>query len=154
MAKDFLKKKYNDHRFIIFDILNTLDTFDDYSTWKREEYVYKHILAMMIDSQVFMYDQLCLWNEIDPFFDELNKWPKVVEIGKQYIKEKNGDCKYILDNYKKAISLNKKTPLIGPKGERTLAQEKPRTGIKKMLKKAVKAIVPYGVVRIYQKAKH
>ena len=106
----------------------------------------------MIDSQVFMFDQLCLWEEIDIFLDKLNDWPEARKAGLDYIERKGGDCKVILQNYHDKIADNaeKRSPIIGG----AMTAEKSEHAIKRTwkwyLKKIVKMCIPYGILRLYQ----
>lgn len=153
VSRDFWKKKYKDHQYVILNILETINCMDDYPANKKK-YVYEHITAMMIDSQIFMFDQLCLWEEIDVFFKELKKWPEALEAGLNYVSKKNGDCHVIMQNYQNKISENaeKRTPIIGG-NETPSISNKPHSW-KWYLKKAIKACVPYGVLRVYQKIRY
>ena len=152
VSPGFWRKRHGDHRAIIFNILETLDRMPDYPKWRRVEFVYKHILAMMIDSQVFMYDQLCMWNEIDKLLQNLAKWPDACKAGLEYIEAKNGDCKFIMEHYKTAIRQGRKVPLTG-EGASGVSNVKACSIVMafKLLRKTVKMIVPYGLVRLYQR---
>lgn len=149
ISRDFWKKKYQDHKYVILNILKTINAMDDYPESKKK-YVYEHITAMMIDSQIFMFDQLCLWEEIDEFLKELEKWPNALTAGLEYIANKAGDCHVIMQHYQAKIEENaeKRTPIIGG-NEPLPVSNKPLTW-KWYLKKAVKACVPYGALRLYQ----
>lgn len=170
VSRGFWKKKYMDHCFVIFDILKKLDQWPDYTQWKKTEYVYKHMLAMMIDSQVFMYDQLCLWPEIEKFLEQLEQWPEAKAAGLEYIERKNDASKHILAEYKRAIQYGVQEPLVGEDG--SLLHVSAGGGLQKTalpaavvadakralnllslrtVKKLVKGIIPYGIIRIYQK---
>lgn len=156
VSKEFWERKHADHRFIIFDILRTLDRMVGYSEWRKHEYVYSHLLAMMVDSQVFMYDQLCMWKEIDSLLHELEQWPDARQKALQYIEDKNHDSKFILEHYEAAIRSNRKIPLVGSHGEHDSSGHT-RSGLMSVLhygKKALKAILPYGLIRIYQKKRY
>ena len=155
ISRDFWKKKYNDHRYIILNILRTLDTLEGYSEWRKKQYVYKHLLSMMVDSQIFMFDQLCLWNEIDGFLSELGKYPSALETAKAYITEKNHESLFILEHYQEAINLNRKTPMICEDGTRQIPgqagnETRPSLTENISLRKLIKAVMPYGAVRFYQ----
>lgn len=104
---------------------------------------------MMVDSQIFMYDQLCLWNEIDPFLEELGQWCDALEASINYIHQKNHDSAYILEHYKQAIQAESKSPLIGIDGTRKTTENV--KDAKKVIKKLMKAVLPYGMIRVYQK---
>lgn len=148
VSRDFWKKKYKDHKYVILNVLKTIHSMSDYSEAKKK-YVYEHITALMIDSQIFMYDQLCLWEEIDTFLDELKAWPKAKKAGLRYIKNKNGDCCVILEHYRDAMKIKpeKRSPIIG--GDYFASRSKSHS-LKWYTKKAVKACIPYGFLRIYQ----
>ena len=156
VSRDFWKKKYKDHQYVIFNILKTVQSMSDYSAAKRQ-YVYEHIIAQMSDSQVFMFDQLCLWEEIDAFFEELSQWPEALEAALNYIEEKNGDCKVILQEYKKRLEQTneKRTPIIGGKSEQQTDEVREvNHPWKWYLKRAIKACIPYGIMRLYQKERY
>ena len=148
VSRDFWKKKYKDHKYVILNVLKTIHSMPDYSEAKKK-YVYEHITALMIDSQIFMYDQLCLWEEIDAFLNELNVWPKAKKAGLKYIKAKNGDCCVILKHYHAAMKMKaeKRSPIIGGN---YFANGSKKHSVKWYAKKAVKACVPYGFLRLYQ----
>ena len=154
VSRGFWKKKYRDHEYVILNILDTIHKMDGYPENKKK-YVYEHIIAPMIDSQVFMFDQLCLWEEIDKFFEKLEAWPEALEAGQEYIKKKNGDCSFILMHYEDKIEedAEKRSPIIG--GDQPLpepaAKPEPKKSLGWYFKKVIKACVPYGIMRIYQK---
>ena len=148
VSRDFWKKKYKDHKYVILNVLKTIHSMPDYSEAKKK-YVYEHITALMIDSQIFMYDQLCLWEEIDAFLNELKAWPKARKEGLKYIKNKNGDCCVILEHYRDAMKIKpeKRSPIIG--GDYFVNHSRSHS-VKWYAKKAVKACIPYGILRLYQ----
>lgn|GEM_PF-34862 len=150
VSRGFWKKKYQDHRYIIFNVLNTLDRMGDFPR-RRKEYIYMHLIAMMVDSQIFMYDQLCLWNEIDPFLDELGKWPEAKKYVLEYVIKKDDASKKILEHYRGRLKwMTPKKPLINSDG----SMDRPQKGLFWIVKKAMKAVVPYGAIRIYQKIRY
>ena len=128
VSREFWKKKYMDHRYVILNILKTINEMPDYSDAKKK-YVYEHIMAPMIDSQVFMYDQLCLWEEIDGFLKDLNAWPEALEAGLNYIEKKGGDCSVIMRHYHDKIAENAQVrrPIIG--GSLPASQPNPKRGL-------------------------
>lgn len=152
VSKDFWKKKYMNHRYVIFNILETINSMPDYSAAKKK-YVYEHITAPMIDSQIFMYDQLCLWEEIDRFLSDLEKWPEAKQVGIDFIEKKNGDCAIILKNYKdrQKISADARVPIIN--GDPDSASVKHRS-LFWYIKKCIRAVLPYGIVRMIQKIRY
>ena len=136
VSKDFWKRKYKDHEFIIFNILKTLDDMSDYPE-NRKLFVYKHLIAMMVDSQIFMFDQVGKREEIDPFLENLGKWPEAKTASLDYIKEKYYDSQIILDKYKKVRGSK---PIIQP--DRQIKS----SARKEIVKKFVKAATPYGLL--------
>ena len=125
----------------------------DYSDAKKK-YVYEHITAPMIDSQVFMYDQLCLWEEIDGFLKDLNAWPEALEAGLNYIEKKGGDCSVIMRHYHGKIAENAQVrrPIIG--GSLPASQPNPKRGLMWYLKAVVKACLPYGIMKFIIKSRY
>lgn len=136
VSKDFWKRKYRDHEYIIFNILKTLDDMPDYPD-NRKRFVYKHLIAMMVDSQIFMFDQVGKREEIDAFLEELGKWPEAKAASLDYIRGKNVESQIILENYKTAHGSK---PIIRPDGRmRGFAG-------KGFVKKCLKAATPYGLL--------
>ena len=129
----------------------------DYSNAKKK-YVYEHITALMIDSQVFMYDQLCLWEEIDIFLKNLGEWPDALEAGLKYIEKKAGDCSVIMRHYHDKIEENaeKRTPIIG--GSQPVSQPDLKApvnrSLKWYLKAVIKACIPYGIMKVIIRSRH
>lgn len=149
VSRDFWKKKYKDHKYVILNILKTINSMPDYSAAKKK-YVYEHITALMIDSQVFMFDQLCLWEEIDTFFKDLEEWPEARAAGLAYIEKKNGDCAVIMSHYREKITVNteKRTPIINADQPAAAAVQLPEPkNWKWFVKAAIKAILPYGLMK-------
>lgn len=160
ISRDFWKTKYQNHRYVIINILKTIQNMPDYSAAKKK-YVYGHITALMIDSQVFMYDQLCLWKEIDPFLEELAAWPEARDAGLAYIQKKGGDCAVILKHYHAKIEEDevKPSPIIGGPNSASIpgSAQKPASAgksWKRYAKRILKACTPYGIMRIYHKLKY
>ena len=156
VSRDFWKKKYRDHEYVILNILDTIHKMDGYPKNKKK-YVYEHIVAPMIDSQVFMFDQLCLWEEIDKFFEKLQAWPDALEAGKKLIKDKNGDCSVILLHYREKIKeeTEKRSPIIsGSAPLPAIVQSIEELSVKKKIRKLIKACIPHGILRIYQKKRY
>ena len=80
--------------------------------------------------------------------NELNTWPKAKKAGLKYIKNKNGDCCVILEHYHDAMKIKqaKRSPIIG--GDYFTGSR--NHSVKWYAKKAVKACIPYGFLRLYQ----
>lgn len=137
VSPDFWKSKYEVHASIIFSILETLDQMEDFPP-NRKIYLYAHLIAMMADSQVFMYDQVRRWDEIDPFLDKLRQWPEAYAASMDYIKERDNSSQKILEHYR---NYSGPDPLILPDNTlRELSQAK------SPLKRLIRAITPYGLV--------
>ena len=154
ISRDFWKKKYKDHEYVIFNILDKVEKTYDLSDAKKK-YINRNIIAQMVDSQIFMYDALCYWDEIDKFLNKLKKYENAYKTSIDYINEKNGNCRLILYLYKKYVS-NRKTnrnSIIIPGKRECMADielgVKTRT-LKWYIKKVIKFISPYCLVRWVQ----
>lgn len=149
ISRDFWKKKYKDHEYIIFSILNYIEE-NDYSE-RKKEYVMRNIIAPMVDSQIFMYDAICKWKDIDPFLVKLKEYGNAYKESINYINKVNGNCALILRKYKNKHG-NKSIIVPGkyetPDDYHRLVEA---SGIKSKTKLLTKALLPYGLVRIIQK---
>ena len=146
VSKEFWSKKHKDHRFVILNTLEELERMEDYSDWRRKEYVYRLVLAPMIDSQIFMYDQLCLWSEIDSFLDDLDKHPEALNAGKEYINCVNGASKKILKKYRIAILIGRCKPITGKKSK--LVRLAKKLSENPRLKRLAKKFVPSQIISV------
>lgn len=157
VSRDFWRKKYKDHKYVIMNILKTIHAMPDYSDAKKR-YVYEHITALMIDSQVFMYDQMCLWEEIDIFLKDLGAWPEALEAGLKYIEKKAGDCSIIMRNYHDKIEENtpKRTPIIGggQSADQPVSLGPVSRDWKWYVKAVIKACIPYGIMKFIIKSRY
>lgn len=144
VSRDYWKKKYQDHEYIIFNILNKVLNDSEYSE-RKKVYILKNIIAQMVDSQIFMFDAICKWNELDEFLVKLKKYEEAYNYSMNYIKEKNGNCWLILNVYKKKINNNSNESIIIP-GLRETMDDIAAFSTKRLFKKAIKAIVPYGLI--------
>ncbi len=136
VSPEFWKKKYKDHEYIIFSILSTIEKIEDYPLI-RKNYVYKHILSPMIDSQIYMFDQICKWKELDAFLKKLHEWPEAEEAALAYVIKKDGSSAKILKKYKYCRG---NRPLIRADGsERNVSD--------KTVKEFVGLFVPYGLLK-------
>lgn len=155
VSRDFWKKKYKDHEYIIFNILDYLSN-NDYSDRKRK-YVLRNIIAPMVDSQIFMYDAICKWGNIDHLLERLKDYQGAYEESIDYIKKVDGNCALILMLYKKKAKKSDKSIIIpgviesikdyNDRHIRTIGSK----SLKSVVKKTSKAVLPYGVVRIIQR---
>ena len=98
VSVDFWKKKYKDHRYVLMNIVK--NTADNGFSKAKLRYINEHIVAQMTDSQVFMYGQLGLWEELKDFLRELQQYPNAYRAGMKLIRETNGDSLWILSQLK------------------------------------------------------
>ena len=76
-----------------------MENDDEFSLLKKK-YIYEHIIAQMVDSQIFMYDVALAWNEIDGFLSKLQQYTAAYTVSMEYIEKKQGNCQLILRKYK------------------------------------------------------
>ena len=145
------KKKYRDHATIIFHILSVINDDKDFSQMKKK-YIYEHIITQMVDSQIFMYDIALAWNEIDDFLLKLQQYATAYAVSMEYIEKKQGNCQLILRKYKNYSGTK---PIIIPGVYETIFDDdhigtnlNDMKGIKYYVKKMLKSILPYGIVRM------
>ena len=146
VSRDFWKAKYEVHASIIFNILETLDRMQDFPE-NRKHFLYAHLIAMMVDSQVFMYDQVCRWDQINSFLEHLGKWPAALEASFAYIEEKDDASQKILKQYRKCSGTK---PLINTDGTEHTMYNVHTLLSPGMVKKAVRSIVPYGLIKLWR----
>ena len=114
VSKGYWKKKYKEHIYVIFNIIKTVYNDEEFSDPKKQ-YIFNNLIAPMVDSQIFMFDALCLWTEIDEFLKELKQYPEIYEASIEFIENKQGNCQLILRDYKKKLGLFKMNkPIIVP----------------------------------------
>jgi len=159
ISREYWKKKYKDHLYIIFNILDTVYNSDEFSRLKKK-YIYKNIIAQMVDSQIFMFDYLCLWQEIDNFLDRLKEYPEAYEVSMNFITEKDGNSRLILEKYKTVLSYpNYKQPIIiaGIRENISDLDMYPLNNLNlnsklaKNAKRLVKCFTPYGLLKLFRK---
>ena len=149
ISRDFWRTKYQDHEYIIFNILEKVYGSSDFSE-RKLSYIYKNIIAPMVDTQIFMFDSLCLWKNIPSFLEKLKKYPGIYDLSINFIEKKDGNCRLILHKYKSKLRTGSKKPIIIP-GVRETMEHGEQTGI--TVKKLIKAALPGGFLYIYRKAK-
>lgn len=154
VSRTFWKKKYKDHKAIIDNIISFVMNSAVLNSAKKK-YIREHLLSQMIDSQLFMYDQLTLWEDAQKMLDDLkNTDIYTYEAAMNYIRNKNGDCNYILQHMSSAITFYqvhprvKRNPLTGA-NSCLPAKLTFQDFIKSSCKKGVKFITPYGLVQLY-----
>ena len=106
----------------------------------------------MVDSQVYMYDAVMAWDELDAFLSRLRKFTDAYQASIDYINQKEGNSQLILAMYKKH---NGNSPIIIPgicetihDAELLSKRGDKHKSIKWYLKKGIKCVFPYGIVRI------
>ena len=145
VSRDYWKGHYKDHEYVIFNILKYLENKADYPE-QRKNYAYRHYIAHMVDSQIFMFDQLSAWDELEEFLSRLAKYPLAYEASLEYVKDKKDASIYILDHYKKFVDVSRKQePLINLDGSHRLDQNK--TGALPV----IRAFIPYGLISLWRK---
>jgi len=159
ISRDYAKRKYKDHIYVIFNILEKVYNDKEFSKNKRT-YILNNIIGQMIDSQIYLFDYMCIWNEIDDFLEKLRKYPDAYDAGMNVINKKNGNCRLILQEYKKVIKSSKyDKPIVIP-GVRETVNDLNYcplnvgfgiSSCKANLKRAIKCIVPYGILKLYRK---
>lgn len=159
ISRDYAKRKYKDHIYVIFNILDKVYNDKEFSKNKMT-YILNNIIGQMVDSQIYLFDYMCLWNEIDEFLERLKKYPDAYEAGINVINKKNGNCKLILQEYKKILKFPKyDKPIIIPGERETVADLNycplevgfGISSCKTNLKRAIKCIIPYGLLKLYRK---
>ena len=159
ISKEAWKKKYKDHLYVIDNILKMVYDSGEFSECKRK-YILNNIIARMVDSQIFMLDCICKWDEIDGFLENLKKYPEAYKLSMDLIEKQDGNCRLILNEYKNVIKMkNYNEPII-------IAGVRERIGdldlhpiqrsvysvlSKKNIKRAIKCIMPYGLLKIYRR---
>lgn len=148
ISREFWKRKYRDHQYVIFNILNTVYSSNEFSK-RKKEYILNNIISIMVDSQLFMFDAVCKWNEIDEFLEKLKSYKDAYNSALDYIKTINGNTWLILNCYKQ-IPHNKTSPIIVPGQIESMSDiDKviPKTSGKK-IKRIIKGLIPYGIVML------
>jgi glycosyltransferase involved in cell wall biosynthesis len=147
VARETWKKKYRDHEKMLLKLVD-LAVGEKRLSPRKREYLIKNLIAPVTDTHVFMLDQLCRWDELDEFMKTLKKTPYIHSECIKFINAKNGESKTILARYKFRTNLKmlpfKNEPIIGKTGEAAW-----RITPAKM----IKAMVPYGIIRAYQKGR-
>lgn len=146
VSRDYWKGHYKDHEYVIFNILKYLNDRKEYPE-QRKLYAYRHYIAQMVDSQIFMFDQISAWDELEEFLKNLKKYPEAEAMALDYIKEKKDASIYILKHYKQMINKSKKEePLINQDGSHRLDGKK-----KIKIYPIIRVIIPYGLISLWRK---
>lgn len=143
---EFANKNIDHHEYIIMNILSSLDEMKDFPA-KKKDYVYSHIIALMVDTQIILYDRAGRWEKIKPFLDTLEKWPEAKVIVLDYINSPDKADKsssIILKEYEYHLE-NK--PIIEDNISKKMT-------VRRFIRRFIKGIIPYGLLRIYQKKKY
>lgn len=141
ISREYWKKKYKDHEYIIFNILDKVMSDEDY-TLRKKEYVLKNIIASMVDSQIFMFDTIIKYDELENFLEKLKQYPEAYETSIKYIEKLNGNCWLILNYYKKHMKVHANESIIIPGVRETVNDIIPKHTVKRI----IKAIIPYGLL--------
>ncbi|MBR6917939.1 MAG: glycosyltransferase [Clostridia bacterium] len=111
VSREYWKKKYRDHVYIIFNILDKVSSDSEYTAQKKM-YVYKNVIASMVDSQVFMYDAVGAYDELDGFLTKLRGYDEAFSFSMKFIAKRRGNCYLILKLYKYFMKNPGKGPII------------------------------------------
>lgn len=152
ISSEVWKKKYKDHKYIIFNILNKIYADKDFSD-NKIEYVLKYIISSMVDSQIFMYDSINKYDELDDFIQELKKYPDAYNYSMSYIEKVNGNCWLILKLYKNWKNKNESIIIPGVRESVNDIIQLKTLKSKQKIKLLVKAITPYGFLVLYRRYK-
>lgn len=152
ISREVWKKKYIDHKYIIFNILNKIYSDKDFSD-KKIEYVLKYIICSMVDSQIFMYDSINKYDELDGFIHELKKYPVAYNYSMSYIEKVNGNSWLILKLYKNWKNKNESIIIPGVRESVNDIFQLKTLKTKQKIKLLVKAITPYGFLVLYRRYK-
>ena len=138
------QKHHRNHRYIINNILETIHGRYDYPD-DLAEFIHQHYLAQLIASQVFIYDQLCMWEEIDPFLEEIKRFPSAFEAAMNHIQNRDAESHEILKRYKAELEAHATKPIIKPNGKPRADKNdipQPKSKIKRLARDAT----PYGLI--------
>lgn len=149
ISREYWKKKYKDHEYIIFNILDKVLNDKKY-TESKIQYIYKNIISQMVDSQIFMFDTLCKWDELEQFLERLKQYEQAYQYSINYIEKVNGNCWLILNYYKKKINSKDNSPIVIP-GVRESMNDVKFVKRNLKMKKIIKAITPYGLIYLRSK---
>lgn len=156
ISRDFWKKKYKDHEYILFNLCNYVMK-DKILSNRKKKYVSEKLIARMVDSQIFMYDQVVNWEELEIFLKKLKSYSTIYSISIKYIKEKAHDSDIILKYFSSAIKKNKniklekREPIINLDDSINL-KYKEKSSLINYSKRIAKWIVPHEVaIRISKK---
>ena len=147
ISKDFWKKKYKDHETILFHICGYVAEEKKLSV-RKKQYICEKIIAHMVDSQIFMFDQVTRWEELDVFLDKLKQYEPIYRVCMRYVKRKNHDSSNVLKYYRLAEQKNRKVPkeqrkpVVNADSSINSSYVK-QHGILEQAKKAAKWVVPY-----------
>lgn len=147
ISRDFWKKKYKDHEAIIFHICSYVTKEKELSA-RKKQYIAKRIIARMVDSQIFMFDQVTRWEEIHIFLEKLKQYETIYRISMRYVKNKNHDSSNILKLYSLAERKNRKVqaenrkPVVNHDSSINSSYLQRHVLLEKT-KKAAKWVVPY-----------
>lgn len=154
VSKEVWMKKYKEHERIIFNLINFIERDSGLASCKID-YIEEKLIAPMVNSQVYMYDQICKWDELMVFLRTLSNNNTVYTKCMSYIYDLNGDCKLILNKYLERVEQKENNypiiHIVSPSN--AIVENKSFSGIK-FIRKIIKMILPYGIVRIYQKKKY
>ena len=169
VSRDTWKRKWVDHLAVINRIVDFTERSGKLSPTKQR-YAREHILWQMIDSQVFMFDVLEMYDRLEQFLLDLEAFPKLSSGAIAYMIRRNSDCKRILNEYQQKLTCRPRarTPYLqrlealqsdvvaGQKTDAACALfvYDESYANRKSLRFKIKMLLPYGVVRAWQKRRY
>ena len=167
VSRDFWKRKWKDHLKVLQRLVEFAETTPTLS-FAKKRYIEEHILWQLIDSQVFMFDTLKKWEELEAFLLRLERYPRLSVGAIRYMIRRNSDCKRILETYQANLTTPPKarTPYLKmlekQLQEHALALNNGMGKFiydesfanKRSLRYRLKLCLPYGLVRMYQKRRY
>lgn len=106
VSRDFWKSRYKEHEEIVFHICDYIVQEQELSKEKKQ-YIITKIIVQMIDSQIFMYDQVMRWDELDIFLSRLKQYDAIWTSCMAYEENKKEDSYLILQHYEYAQEISK-----------------------------------------------
>lgn len=149
ISKDVWRKKYKDHQYIIFNILDTIYSSKEFSE-RKKVYILNNIISQMVDSQIFMFDAICKWDELDLFLKKLKTYDKAYDYALKHIESLNGNCWLIFNTYKN-IDPKRNSPIVVP-GQIESMDDIDLVSYDitfyKKIKRIIKGLIPYGIIML------
>ena len=160
IEKDDNKEDYREQKKIIFKLLDNLNELG----FGKKKYMVNNFIVPMIDKRIIIYDELRNYSSLDRFIKNIKKYSNIYDELLEYINTINGKSALILMEYPKRLESDDDRPIVIPgccenveqyrnykirKNGKIVRSQK----IIRFIKKSIKMIIPYGMVRLIQKAR-